>query len=110
MFLFFRLIFTYRLFLGALINVVLLCTVIHLYKICIDYNVLPPNLPKFEQLPTFIHNTSIVSGMRNIFMAKEQPHEVVVFDSMRTWIVLAGTLSHILICPEIPVSFFLVGE
>lgn len=89
-----------RLFIVSLMTLVMTSTVLHLHHLLTDSNAIRPLVSSF----------SILSATEKLFWAKGQTHEVTVFETFRNLLVVGGSVTHALLCVEIPLGFYLLGQ
>ena len=94
--------FSSSLFIASLVTMVISCTAIHLTTLFTGSTHYP--------FSSVVSSMSMLTGVKNLFWAKSQSYEIIVFDVMKTGIILSGTIGHILVCAEMPISYYILGE
>lgn len=85
---------------STLVILVLSCTLIHAYS----------RMSQPLTLPGLVTSLSAITSCREIFYAKPWSFEILVFDLLKTNIIVIGTLAHIWTGVETPLSFATIGN
>lgn len=88
--------------LSTIVIAVFSCTGIHAYKRF--------SLPNDNKSDNLIHSLSMVTSAGKLFYSKPWTFESLVFDSLKTNIIVLGTVAHIMTCAESPLALATIAQ